>query len=324
MARNSFYKFVILLAVASLVACGSPAARSATASTGPPTVISDPTHALITTSTITLTPSSSPSVTPSFTPLPDLPTPELTHGILDDLLFQRVSSDCQLPCWRGLRVGISDPTDIQQMFDRVFGFHGFLYPVPDFVGSPPQGYRLVGHYWDLNEPGGYFSLLVWENADTRKLVSLNFIFRTQYSEYHPDIRPARVIQELGEPTYWLVSSPEPGGQGTIISISFLMIYKNGVSFYYPVELPVKSSSLQNGIEISRSEYCLDQFTDGNATIGEPFIGGLDKLTPMQTLNIGIAKDLASFQDILGISVAEIMGRAPTEEHICLPITARNP
>jgi hypothetical protein len=322
---------MILATVSSLVllvACGPTPDQMATMTadtrTETSTSTTTPTPTETSTPTVAPTATRSPTVTPISTPVPDIPTPALTRHILDDLFFGGSSPDCRLPCWHDLRVNVSDRDDIQHMFDTVFGFRRFLYPLSDFFASPPHGYDTIGHYWGLGSENRYgqFYLLADINKSTGKLATLDFQFHTRLTEYRPDVRPQRILRELGAPVLWLVSLPEHGGQGDNfhLRMSSLMVYDDGISFYHPMDLHVDSPFTQNGVEVFSTEFCLDTYFDSIATIGEPLADGFNNLTPAQEPIYGIRDGMVPIEEVFSISAEEIARRVTNENHLCLPIS----
>ena len=313
---------VVAMSALSGCAVGVP---SPTSMSLPNTEISTLTPTVVTSKpTATSSPTVTATATPYPTSLPDIPTPSLSHRVLDNLIFGGVSEDCQLPCWHGLRIGVSGRDDVQRMFNSVFGFSGFLWPLPDFFAPPPLGYQLVGHYWSIGKPYyGDFYMLVFINNVTEKLARLSFLFHTRMTEFHPDVRPQRIIKELGTPQQWLMAPLERGGQGDNfhLSVSSLMVYDNGeLTFYHPMDWHVDEPIMQNGVETWNTEFCLDQYFDETVTIGEPLIDGFNKLTPLQETSFGIVRDMKPVQDILGVSAEDLAGWAVNESHPCIPVS----
>jgi hypothetical protein len=326
---NRFVKLLTVIPVVCLLESGcSIGPTSGNTQTSTPTASIEPSIASTTVSTPTPTVTLIPSITPTLTPLPNLPTPSLTHKIMDNLFFGGSSPDCLLPCWHGLRVNVSGRADIQQMFDRVFGFSGFMYPLPEVYSQPPAGYERIAHYWGVGnrDRGGDVSVLAELSKSTEKLESLAFILETGLTDFHPDVDPQRIIKALGPPKMWLISPPEPGGQGEgfDIRMTSLMIYDGGISFYHAFDLHVDQPTLQNGVLTYNSELCLNNNFDTVATIGRPLTNGFNDLTPIQEMTYGIREGTQPIQAVLGISVEEIVRKATMERHPCFPVSAHSP
>ncbi len=246
-------------------------------------------------------------------------TPALPGEFLDHLFFEQGISDCQLPCWKGLEIGVSTIADLQDVFDRELGFSGYFYPLPQGRVEAP-GYDRVGHDWNVdNSADSYFAILAWYKQGSNVLQGLDFFWGTD-SQFQSNMSPQRVMQQLGEPDYFLASF-ELGGQGKNIHLTtaMLMIYKIGVSFYYSGNIPVQMS--EDNVTPLSAQFCLNDDFSKNAGIRQPFPDDFDDLSSLQEMALAGREQLTPIEDILLVSVSELASRAMTEENPCFTIKA---
>src|SRR5687768_8183984 len=64
--------------------------------------------------TPTPTPTATATTPPTATIVPDT-EPALDAALVNDILFRRGVAGCALPCWDGLRVGVSGAADVQRV-----------------------------------------------------------------------------------------------------------------------------------------------------------------------------------------------------------------
>lgn len=175
---------------------------------------------------------------------PALPTPDFTQSeIADQYLLAPSGSGCQLPCWQGLRIGVSTREDVLGVLNSLFDFGGYvdffddnsvtkldsvsrsLLDVPGVEGS--------GYSWVTTET--LFSLLAVVDAETGVLQGLQFRHVTGlYTERLPHrytIRtPREIIEQLGSPAAIYTT-----GQGSWL-MAVLLFYEQGIVSYSLLEV----------------------------------------------------------------------------------------
>jgi hypothetical protein len=211
--------FIGIIAL-TLVACaetGSQVSHQSSLTDMPP--ITAPTEiapSLVVTDTLMsateLVPTSTPPPTIQSTPTEILPTPDFIDSPLVDgfLISPSLDSDCQLPCWHGLRVGESDREDVQRMFDETLGFNGMLdffteHRLPEVTISTFHldlpGTQATGHEWAAPPMAGFFGLYMLVDEDTGILQGIQLVLTSSYDTYPYELLSAQqVLRELGTPS----------------------------------------------------------------------------------------------------------------------------
>jgi hypothetical protein len=209
-------------------------------------------------------PSRTPAPTDSPLPSPLPPTPDVLDTPIADGFLLAPSQDpaCELPCWQGLRVGVSDREDVQAMFDEVLGFNGSLDVFRDRLM-----HEVLLEAWGLDfptmQPGGYsweedFGLyvLVVENTGTLKGIQIANI-GTVGSHAHT---PQDLIRTLGIPSAVYAHVRRDG-------VSLLLLYGElGIASDFDMPGSIWER-IENGQTRTFTDFCLDS----SALVVEDFI-----------------------------------------------------
>jgi hypothetical protein len=210
-----------------------------------------PTATSTITPTATITPRPTRTSIPTETPV--LPTPAYSDWTLpDDFLLGAQTADCQLPCWQGLWMGESGPDEIQRMFETTFGFssqHDFF---PDQIVI--EGEYFVSRRWIVDEQKeDLFGLSVSTNSDTYLLRGISFGWSgTRFQQY---LTPWQVIKELGPPTFIYAAVTQGERYMGVGRLDLLVIYREGMTFYFERTVPVLQSQNASGEYELRAELC---------------------------------------------------------------------
>lgn len=288
---------------------------------------------VITQSTITMTATNSPSTTPSATStlVPLGPTPELTHEIADDLVFGGSSSECPLPCWHGLRGGVSNRNDIIDTFNEVFNIEGRFHSPSELVGESPIGYEPIGYIWRFENPSTQRSYVVGSidvyallNINTEKMDMLVFVMYTADTEYDPRTDAQRFIRQFGAPAEWLIFLERGGqAQGIHFILNSLMIFSNGISVLHFAEIPVRYIDTTTGGSEEPAFWCLADHLDSTVSLGPPF-SGFGSMTPLQQWAFSNRGDFESIENVLNIDIADVVEQIQQDEDVCVQLNANNP
>lgn len=216
----------------------------------------------------TSTPPTDTLVPTDLTRLPQQPTPDFRDAPVYPKMLIAKSEDpsCQLPCWQGLRVGISDKNDVQSTLSKVFGFS---YPIDFFSDTPRPNDPSVSVFGlDIpgTEAGGYLwatdstPLLVYALVDQEsgKLSGIKFsqkpYTQTPNKGGYQLHTAQQVIQELGKPSAAYIDANVKGGG------RLMLVYFSGIvdfAFYTAETAPVVSAT-DNGKTKKYVNLCLDQ------------------------------------------------------------------
>jgi len=219
--------------------------------------------------TPTMMPSPSQTLTPTVTatstqaiPTPTFPAIEASNLRLFDFIFGDSTSECALPCWKGLVAGKSDREDVQQMFDTVFGFNGTV----DFFDSSliERGDRLLGiHELDTTVylssiPNMDLNLYVTLSPATDTVTGIVFQWGVDSRTLKADVTPERIMKKLGPPSKIYAQYLKVPVEG-MDEMRFLMIYEEGIAFYattYALEIDIPPYTIK---------FCVDDRFSSNST-----------------------------------------------------------
>jgi hypothetical protein len=262
-----------------------------------------------------------PNQTPSPTPRASLP---------EQLLFDGQLPDCELPCWLNLKVGQSTELEIQNTFDTVFHLNGREIFSEESLGIGSGLENIPGLTFVLwgttisQEPFQRFEAQIWVTEEDHLLQGIRF--RSLYEPYNTTLSLQRIFQELGIPEYFYAGAGDIGLED-FASIILMPVYSRGVAFMITMYVPILSRQ-DNSFTF---EYCLDspypRSNDERAFVSistdvylvSPFetIANLDRL---QEYLIGSEiqdRGLLPFQDVFGVSTAQIQAQMESDETNCL-------
>jgi hypothetical protein len=257
-----------------------------------------------------------PQATPSVQ-FPDAP-------LFDGYLFAPYHDPtCQLPCWQGLRVGISDRNSIQAAFGRETGLGNSYDFFGDFHLSDPRHIgilgnvaedRVAGYEWSNDVIDGYFLSLIAIMDD--KLHALEGLSLAVGSG---TFSPQRVLKVLGEPSALYLWT-----QQTLSGVRVLSGYvyaDQGILITTSTERP---APIQNNGTGPYLTYCLNDVHDGSSTyIVKPFANlessGYSMIQQnwiQNNLPLGRARKV---QDVSDVTPAELAERSLSEDNVCFKI-----
>jgi hypothetical protein len=169
--------------------------------------------------------------------------------VLEDPVFGGQDASCRLPCWHGLRVGVSGPEDIQHMFDTVFEFNGAV----DMYGPNRQMSSLwipetlpdavtTGYSWTVSKGTGLFDIaLVTEKG---------ILSGTVINTWHKTQPLTETFRHMGIPDEIFVSNEQAASGQFYLRI--VLLYKQGIAIKY---------NLREASEATAT-FCLDQDPGG--------------------------------------------------------------
>jgi hypothetical protein len=192
----------------------------------------DATHVPATHHAATPTPTPLPAETPTVDPSATLIFPE--SDVANSLILSTGSSpDCQLPCWHGLRVGISERSSIEHVFRELLGasedYDFFVNrlnegsSIAEFLDVPVN--YVGGYNWHLPRlEGGQASYYLYAefSQDTNILTGIIESAST-YGVFDVPSLP-EVINRLGQPQ-WIYGAP------TTSAFSIILFYERGITVY---------------------------------------------------------------------------------------------
>lgn len=286
-----------------------------------------PPSAVITIDIVTPSPNVTPTVGYTNTPLPPPPPfPGLNGGklLLNPLLFEN-GLDCKLPCWQGLEINESDSSDVQALFDKNFGFNNqidFVHnnPVKDYLVWPVNiiGITITGYSWNLSTTAeDQVQVLVGLNNKTNQIDGI--ILDWALDELHVDLTPYRVLSELGNPT-WAFANVSWSMIDDSADVRLLMIYQQGVSFYFTASAHRQNSTSAN--EPSTADFCLASSENriGYVVLTERFDNNLGKLSQFQMGTIGdllANEQLSPISEVFSVKENELEGLIAQKQDPCL-------
>jgi hypothetical protein len=276
--------------------------------------------------TAVIIPSETPTQAGILTQTPILPTPALEDSeIAEDILFSNSGVGCQLPCWQNLKIGISNRYDVQDTFDRVFGFHGmqdFFNPIPagdEILFDPldlPNLYY-TGHIW--RHRNNMFMITAWITKSQDTLYAMEF----EWIDYQP-VAPTiqQIVRNMGAPSIVMLSGKGTGAANVAI-ISMVLLYKQGVAYRFMMGTQIESNE-ENGGKVKTAKICLDVPTTlTDVYLSDPYISGLDSLTDFQQQAVGDFIDSSKLTSIeeapLNLSPEEFAAIASRDENACLTL-----
>lgn len=229
---------LLVIAVAGCTSSGLTAPPAPTATEGPPTA--------------------TPRPTATTTPEEISPMPEELAVLGGENFFRGNSTDCRLPCWYGLRPGLSTYEDFSEVMHSVFSIPS-TYDLRTYIKS-------WVFYEDVDMPGIYDAVALWvdeekyfyeirgffnEDNDVLEMLVLSYMGSTSNSEIH-FMYPGLYLTKLGLPSYWVFGDPDRimGDYGRINTTFF---YKSGIFTNVVSFVPVFFDD--NGTPQS-FEYCL--------------------------------------------------------------------
>jgi hypothetical protein len=253
-------------------------------------------------------------------------TPDfLALSISQDVLFLNTSEECSLPCWQGLRIGISSRNDIQEVFDTVFGFKGTI----DFFNVQPEAARV----WEADQPDLYTTGYEWQfDPDGTSLFSIQTVtdkttgilkgiqFHISPRGRYPVTTPQEALTAFGEPDYIYVLVP-PHGK---IQILLQLTYKSGIDFHYHYVLATEFSEMRRKAELCLNSepgvvepggavyYLIEPFTD----LWSEDRSLLQREWITDTLE---GQEYRPIEEVMGISIPEFAALALQQEAPCLEI-----
>jgi hypothetical protein len=244
-----------------------------------------------------------------------MPTPDLAPLIPDFLLARDSENDCKLPCWQGLRIGVSKRSDIQAWFDITLQFGGSIDVFQnerleqweiEFYKLDIPGTDFGGYWWDLLPPiegADYFALYFLVDEQTSVLRAIRFQ-NAPHTGGYATFTPQDVINKLGAPSAIQLQTANGGG------VLIMLVYNDGIVVTSFIEAGEQRRE-EDGEEIDYIHYCLNQ--QGRSTISfltEPIQP--EALTAIQSEWFG--DELANMPDIeaYGLSVNELTAIAASD------------
>lgn len=222
----------------------------------------DELHSDITTSASSATETPTPLATPLF------PASQVARSLI---LSTGTSSDCELPCWHGLRIGISTEDDVSQVLGNLLnppaGYDFFE------VGRVAQneGMRILnipgsyaaGQSWSFQQTpgvaGGSYNLYVLLAENTKQVIGIIESMRS-HGEYDTPIL-SQIMTRLGQPD-WIYGGP------TTNASQLVLFYEEGVGIY----LDIPQIETQSGTFI-----CLDDEPWAvDIVLVEPYVSSNDQ------------------------------------------------
>lgn len=274
-----------------------------------------------------------PTVTPT-NMLGSSPTPLSTpsfesSGLADNLLFGSRSPDCDLPCWQGLTPGESTSSDIEIFFNTTLGFNGAYDLMSNTEPSDNvPGLMIAVRPWIFRQDGAnawLLSISTWINDDTQLLEGVTFSITD--TRFRPYLVPQQVLRELGMPSH-MMAGFQSTESATISVLDLLIVYEQGVTFYYPDILIRRVPTTQ--ANIYSGEFCLDQLVNelnssidlfnADVYLTKPFSTGLDQLSPFQEYSVGSLIEffnLQPFEEVFGVSLEEVTQMAIDQDNACV-------
>jgi hypothetical protein len=189
-----------------------------------------PTTPLVTTPAQQSSPASDLVLTPAFENL----------ALPDDFIFESLVSDCKLPCWQGLSVGLSTRDDIRETIKQILETENY-----DVFQQNTQS-ELTTHtvipiklLWRIDDIGTAFEIDLELNEISNTLTYLQV--RWGHVDYRQFINIKRIISELGTPSdvrvgIFYTQAAEVG------IITFLEYRELGVSFLLGDDAPVNTGT----------------------------------------------------------------------------------
>lgn len=263
-----------------------------------------------------------------------LATPSLDNTFVDEFFFARgMDPACVLPCWQGLRVGVSGPTDIQHMFDTVFHFDGavdffdsgYLATLNEPQFPPPFGDRNLyrtGYQWNLSKQTVEdidILLTLDKKTDILENVEIGWAPGDKVKVHSVQ----RVIQLLGKPQKMYVTDPRGGiDKGNTQYMNMLIVYQGGYTFFFDNLYPVTAHDA-SGSNPAYGEFCLDSSVpiQGNDAISRPFDPDFENLSSIQQTLVDQSKynAPAPIEEVFDISLNELATRVTQEPDVCIHI-----
>jgi hypothetical protein len=280
------------------------------------TVIVEPTEA------ITIPASLTPTDELTGTPATVFLTPDFSPIAPGFLLAE--TPDCQLPCWQGLRVGISNRKDVQAMFDTVFGFDGQIDVFQEnrqlLDSYELYGTEAGGHLWWVPEiseepEGANFGLYFLVDKQSGILQGIQIVNAPFNTHAYETYTPQQVLQRLGEPSAAYIW---PAIRGTI---QLLLIYEEQGIASYMITQPIDEVFWTQDYPFSLATYCLDeQVILANSYITEPIAGvSEEELSPIQYVWFGERITLLRPIEIVGLTKTDLYLLATQAATPCIEI-----
>lgn len=273
---------------------------------------------------------------PTLLPSPSA-TPALPDVITDDFFFDGFDADCQPPCWHGLRIGQSTVQDVGIVLGQPFviDLDQDLSQIPGTLAFP--GHVSKVQQWFFGDSGGYnteeqLSIRIIINDGSLKLTAL--IFDWTYSILDANLRPQRLIRELGVPDQMLVDLRETGSLAWQV-LDILVVYRQGIIYFRETIVPVEvSTSYSQGVQqIDEAilEVCLGGklwedwegygIVPGHLILLEPLRNGLNNLTAAQEWSIdnlpGSLESFLPIQEVFNLSLEQITELAQQPGDACI-------
>jgi len=268
------------------------------------------------------------SVTDTPIPLPtatlQLATPDFLNSAAYPgfLLAPNDDPSCELPCWKGLRIGQSDRQDFQRVLDESFGFNRTL----DFFQHNPlsgadlslvaldiPGTEATGYSW-YPLPEGHISIFALFDQDTGLLKGMRFQYLV-YQETYLTHTVQQIIERLGRPS-------EIYAYATDGFLSLIMVYESGLAFDSAYYAPKQQRTL-NGNEVYYSNFCLDTMSFGGVdNVVESFKMPLTRGSMTAIQDKWVGQNLQTLYPIkiaLGVSVEEFAQIALRKVDPCFEI-----
>lgn len=285
--------------------------------------------------TATVTSATTPSPEPTSIPTlnPALPTPDFTQSrIADQYLLAPSDVDCQLPCWQGLRVGVSTRQDVLDTLNSLFEFGGYVDFFDDNVTNLDllaeasleiEGVEGGGYSWATQEQEANFSLLAAVDVERGVLRGLQFRHLTGlYSEQLPHRYQMRTLQQVVEELE-TPSAIYTTRRGSWL-VGIMLLYEKGIVSVSIVEVQGKPSP--GPTVTSRSaEFCLDdQPWTAVDSIIEPFESTRKDPVPSNPINERWIiqqynpLELHPIEEALGLTTDEFVAIARSD-HPCIEV-----
>jgi hypothetical protein len=238
-------------------------------------------------------------------------SPDAYRLLADRLLFVE-TEDCLLPCWYGLRPGMSTAEEIAPAFREALHLPED-YPLVE--GSPDEHTAFVEGAWSVQTNSSpeqeAQGIVVTGNFDpqTRLLTHLSF----QWGSADHPTTPERILRALGIPDHVLfqVSSVVQGY--TIKKSTFFYVEKRTV-IDLVVVLPVQQITSGGNF----TEWCLD---GGGAGYEEDTISVSIGFSPDSLATTAEALieawDWSSLEEVFGITPQDLYQHAVQEGEVCL-------
>jgi len=318
---------VVCLAVLA-VACAVPAASQHTP-------VASPSLAMP-----TVTVASSPTVAQA-TPTRQLATNPDSYDskffqtpLANDILFAPSKDpDCLLPCWQGLRVGISNREDVETMFQEVFqvGLDGSVFAPIEvsyskyYDSADVPGTQVGGHTWhslppqrtphtDVAQAGSLLGVYVRVDRDTGLLRGIE-IDQDAVGGYRVHTAQ-QIFEKLGQPSeiyaragFGTTSDPDAKS-----FTELLLVYREGLAFFLSFGFLPKPA--EGGGYFY--EYCFDQEGYAADFIVNPLDLKNGPMDPVQKAWVGkfLTSRLNPVTAVFDLTEEEFFQRA-FEEHPCV-------